>query len=101
MDLLAYGERNLARNLEENDKKIVVEPCRVGEREKVLKSFWKSWFEQVKYNFLKTWFTSFDLSKINFDWSKQTEASLKKFQTISIKKQIGSIEIDRGFLKQF
>ena len=34
MDLLAYGERNLARNLEENNKKIVVEPCRVGEREK-------------------------------------------------------------------
>ena len=34
---VAYGERNLARNLEENDKKIVVEPCRVGEREKVLK----------------------------------------------------------------
>ena len=41
MDILAYGERNLARNLEENDKKIVVEPCQVGEREKVLKSFEK------------------------------------------------------------
>ena len=37
MDILAYGERNLARKLEENDKKIVVNPCRVGEREKVLK----------------------------------------------------------------
>ena len=38
MDIPAYGERNLARNQEENDKKFVVEPCRVGEREKVLKS---------------------------------------------------------------
>ena len=32
MDIPAYGERNLARNLEENDKKIVVEPCLVRER---------------------------------------------------------------------
>ena len=39
MDIPAYGERNLARNQKENDKKIVVEPCRVGEREKGLKSF--------------------------------------------------------------
>ena len=47
MDIAAYGERNLARNLEENDKKIVVEPCRAGERGKVL----KKWFEQVKSDF--------------------------------------------------
>ena len=33
-DIPAYGERNLARNLEEKEKKIVVEPCRVREREK-------------------------------------------------------------------
>ena len=49
MDIPAYGERNLARNLEENEKKIVVEPCWVGEREKVL----KSWFEQVKSDLKK------------------------------------------------
>ena len=35
--------------MEENDKKFSVEPCRVGEREKVL----KKWFEQVKSDFLK------------------------------------------------
>ena len=34
MDIPAYGERNLARNQEENDKKFVVEPYRVGERER-------------------------------------------------------------------
>ena len=39
MDIPAYGERNLAINLEENEKKIVVEPCRVEEREESLKTF--------------------------------------------------------------
>ena len=34
MDIPAYGEKNLARNQEENDKKIAVEPYRVGERER-------------------------------------------------------------------
>ena len=41
MDIPTYGEKNLARNLEENDKKIDVEPCWVGEREKSLKTFEK------------------------------------------------------------
>ena len=53
IDIPAYGERNLAKNLEENNKKILVEPCRVGEREKVL----KKWFEQVKYDFLDRGFS--------------------------------------------
>ena len=34
IDIPAQVERNLARNLEENDKKISIEPCRVREREK-------------------------------------------------------------------
>ena len=41
IDLPAQGERNFARNLEDNEKKFFVQPCRVGEREKVLKSFLK------------------------------------------------------------
>ena len=41
MDIPPNGEKNLARNQEENDKKIIVEPCRVGEREKGLKTFEK------------------------------------------------------------
>ena len=32
--LPTLGEENLAKNLEENEKKISVEPCLVGEREK-------------------------------------------------------------------
>ena len=39
MDIPAYGEKNLARNQEENDKKFAMEPCRVREREKSLKTF--------------------------------------------------------------
>ena len=41
MDIPAYGEKNLARNQEENDKKLAMEPCRLGEREERLKTFEK------------------------------------------------------------
>ena len=41
MDIPAYRGKNLARNQEENDKKFVVEPCQVEEREKSLKTFEK------------------------------------------------------------
>ena len=44
MDIPAYGEKNLAKRLDENDKTISVEPCQVGERER---KFWKS-FEKVR-----------------------------------------------------
>ena len=57
MDIPAYGERNLARNLEENDKKISVEPCQVREREKVL----KKWEEQVKTDIFKNLIHEFRL----------------------------------------
>ena len=39
IDIPAQGERNFARNLQENDKKISMEPGRVGEREKGLEKF--------------------------------------------------------------
>ena len=39
IDIPAQGERNFARNSEENDKKFFVEPCRVGEREKSFEKF--------------------------------------------------------------
>ena len=48
MVLLALREENLAKILEENDEKIVVNPCQVGERRKVEKPFWKRCFETVK-----------------------------------------------------
>ena len=72
----AYGERNLARNLKENDKKFFVEPCWVGERERGLKSLKKT-FEKVKIHVLKNLIHDVQL----------------------IKKQVRSIEPDRGSLK--
>ena len=46
-------EENLAKILEENDKKIVENPYQVGERRKVEKLFEKDIFETVKKLFLK------------------------------------------------
>ena len=48
MVLSALREENLAKILEENDKKFEVQPCQVGERGKVEKPFWKRCFETVK-----------------------------------------------------
>ena len=74
-----------------------------GERErKVWKVFEKVvWTSQICL-FKKTWFTTFDWSKINFNCSKQTKASLKIWKQFRlIEKQIGSIEANIGFLKNF
>ena len=46
MVLLALGEENLAKILEENDKKIVENPCQVRERRKVEKLFEKEVLKQ-------------------------------------------------------
>ena len=48
MVLPALREENLANILEENDKKIVENPCQVGERRKVEKLFENDVFETVK-----------------------------------------------------
>ena len=67
-------EENLAKILEENDKKIVENPCQVGERRKVEKLFEKDIFETVKKLFLK---------KLKYDLRL-------------IEKQVRSIEPSRG-----
>ena len=48
MVLPALREENLAKILEENDKKFEVQPCQDRERRKVEKPFWKRCFETVK-----------------------------------------------------
>ena len=53
MVLPALREENLAKILEENDKKIVVNPCQVGERRKVEKLFEKDVLKQSKNCFKK------------------------------------------------
>ena len=74
MALPALKEENLAKILEENDKKFVVQPCQVGERRKVEKLFEKDVLKQSKNCFKKTWNTIFDWSKNRFDQSNQAEA---------------------------
>ena len=46
--LLALREENLAKIMEENEKKIVENPCQVRERRKVEKLFEKDVFETVQ-----------------------------------------------------
>ena len=72
MDIPAYREKKLAKRLAENYKKISVEPCQVGGREKVL----KKWEEQVKTDIFKNLIHEF--------WSIETDKGfLTKFKTIS------------------
>ena len=66
------GDKNLAKNLVENDKKSSVEPCQVGERKENLKKF-----ETVQSEFKKNLIHEFR----------------------SIEKQPRSIETDRDFNK--
>ena len=87
MVLPALGEKNLAKNLVENDKKSLMEPCQVGEREESLKKFWKSVLNELNTVFKKkldsrcsidrktgsinrTRQRLIEIFKRNFDWSK-------------------------------
>ena len=74
MVLPALREENLANILEENDKKIVMNPCQVGERRKVEKPFLKKMF-----------------------WNSQrTVLKNLKYDIRLIEKQVRSIEPGRG-----
>ena len=122
-DLPAFKDKNLAKILEENDKKSMVEPLAKLEREKswknfLKKSFWKRQSDLLKTMFhkfrliekqprsietdrdsIKTIWKEFEQLKNSFDRSKQTETLsniIKKFR--SIEKQNGSIEMGRGLL---
>ena len=97
--LPALGEKNFAKRVEENDKKLDWSLDRVVWREKKLKTFWKNEFEHVKNSFLKTLYTIFDWSKIRFNRSSINRASIEtnrgwsKFLiAILIDWKIGSID---------
>ena len=51
MDIPAYGKKNLAKISKEHDKKCVVEPCQVGEREESLKTFEKDILNKSRSDF--------------------------------------------------
>ena len=74
MVLPALREENLAKILEENNKKIVVLPYQVGERRKVEKLLKKMFWNSQRTVLKKTWNTIFDWSKNRFDQSNQAEA---------------------------
>ena len=55
------------------------------EKREKLENVWIVTLKKSYYAFLKTWYTSFDRSKISLDRSKQTEApSLKNFKILKI-----------------
>ena len=83
-DLPASKDKNLAKILKENDKKWMVEPRANAEREKRKELFEKNFEKFQIWPFLKSWFTSFNRSKIILDWSKQTETPSLQILKISI-----------------
>ena len=86
MVLPAFREENLAKILEENDKKIVVLPCQFGERRKVEKLLKKMFWNSQRTVFKKPEIRSLidrktgsinqtrqrltEFLKQDFDWSK-------------------------------
>ena len=70
MDVPALGEENLAKNLVENDKKLMIELVRVGEREreKSLKTFEKGELNKLRSDFKKTYSRfSIDRESVSID----------------------------------
>ena len=76
MDMPAYGEKNLTKIQEKNEKKIVVEPCRVGEREESLKTFEKCVLNKSRSDFKKAYLR---LIKNQFRLIETDRSSQKKF----------------------
>ena len=93
-DLPAFKDKNLAKILEENDKKLMVEPLAKSEREKVEKLFEKVTLKSPICLFKKA------VSRVLID---QKIASIDRNRQRLYKnnlKQVRSIETDRGSLYQ-
>ena len=81
MDLQAWREENLAKRSVENDKNLRKNFCRVGERKKSLKNFWKVSLNKSNSVFKKP-YSRFLIDRnkqrltkkfwINFDWLKNS-----------------------------
>ena len=81
MDIPAYGERNIARNQEENDKKFAVEPCRVGERERErsLKTFEKGELNKSRSNLKKKTYSQFSIDRKSISIDRNKHRLTKNF----------------------
>ena len=73
MDLPAWREENLAKRLEENDKKIEIEPWPSRMEREKLKNLFEKVFDSTENLFLKNF--SYDLRLIeilgSIDWTRQ------------------------------
>ena len=114
--LLALGEKNLAKRMEENDKKIWLKPWPSRIQRESFENFLKSKFEHVKIRFEKLFIRfsiDWKLGSIDrkcFNWTSITRASIEmdrgwpKFLiAISIDRKTGSIDRNSGknkFLKK-
>ena len=86
IDIPAYGERNFARILEENDKKFLWSLAEL-EREKKIESFEKM-FKQIKTMFLKNLIHDVRLIEKQVRSIEPSRGSLKILKRISIDQKI-------------
>ena len=77
MVLPAMEEKNLAKILKENDKKISLTPWPIEEREKSFWNFWNSEWTREKQRFLKNSLYDFRLIENAFDWSRTNQAAIE------------------------
>ena len=88
--ILAYGERNLARNLEENDKRSLWSLAKSEREKKVLKKL--VWTSQI-------WFFLKPDSRVSIDRNRRR--LLKIFKTISIDRKTNWINRNKQRLTKF
>ena len=84
MDITAYGEKNLARNYEENDKKNCCGALPSRRERGKFENFWKMCFEQVKIWLLKKLIYDFWLIENQFRLIEIDRSSQKILKEISI-----------------
>ena len=75
--LSALEEKNLAKELEENNKKFDLSLDWSNKEWVCLKTFWKGSWTRKNQVFKKTLYKIFDQSKIRFDWSNINRASIE------------------------
>ena len=91
MDVPALGEENLAKDSEENNKNWMILLCRVGEREKSWKNFWKSVLNGSNTELKKKLIHDIRLIEKQFRLIEIDKDPLEFFIAISIDRKTDSI----------
>ena len=92
MDVPALGEENLAKDSEENNKNWMILLCRVGEREKSWKNFWKSVLNGSNTELKKKLIHDIRLIEKQFRLIEIDKDPLEFFIAISIDRKTDSID---------